>query len=100
MTGDATIDLKSPRMITGSLDGFVKIHELDTFTVTHSIKYPGPVLSCSLSPDSNCLAVGLANKVLERASTNKTSERGGPPFGGYQGSQQEEGLHCEKAYAV
>ena len=32
MTGDATIDSKSPRMITGSLDGFVKIHELDTFT--------------------------------------------------------------------
>jgi U3 small nucleolar RNA-associated protein 15 len=64
-TGDESgFASKAPRLITGSLDGFVKVHELDTFKVTHSIKYPGPVLSCSLSPDANCLATGLANKVL------------------------------------
>ena len=85
MTGDATIDSKSPRMITGSLDGFVKIHELDTFTVTHSIKYPGPVLSCSLSPDSNCLAVGLANKVLSVRRRTKPRNEEDRSLGGYQG---------------
>ena len=43
---------------------YVKVHELDTFGVTHSAKYPGPVLSCALSPDANALAVGMANRLL------------------------------------
>jgi U3 small nucleolar RNA-associated protein 15 len=51
-------------LLTGSLDGHVKVHELDDFTVTHAAKYPGPVLSVALSPDANVLAVGCANKLL------------------------------------
>ena len=54
----------APRLLTGSLDGHVKVHELDGFEVTHSAKYPGPVLSVALSPDANALAVGTANKLL------------------------------------
>ena len=50
--------------LTGSLDGHVKVHELDDFSVTHSAKYPGPVLAVALSPDANALAVGTANKLL------------------------------------
>ena len=54
----------APRLLTGSLDGHVKVHELDDFSVTHSAKYPGPVLAVALSPDANALAVGTANKLL------------------------------------
>ena len=54
----------SPRLLTGSLDGHVKVHELDSFKVTHSAKYPGPVLSVAMSPDANALAVGMANRLL------------------------------------
>jgi U3 small nucleolar RNA-associated protein 15 len=61
----------APRLLTGSLDGHVKVHELDTFTVTHSAKYPGPVLSVALSPDGNALAVGTANKLLSIRRRNK-----------------------------
>lgn len=61
----------APRLLTGSLDGHVKVHELDTFTVTHSAKYPGPVLSVALSPDANVLAVGTANKLLSIRKRNK-----------------------------
>jgi len=81
---ESALSSKAPRMITGSLDGFVKIHELDTFTVTHSIKYPGPVLTCSLSPDANYLAVGMANKVLSVRRRTK-ARQGGDEYNGYQG---------------
>lgn len=93
ITGYAAVDSKAPRMITGSLDGFVKIHELDTFTVTHSIKYPGPILSCSLSPDANCLATGLANKVL--SIRRRTKPRNRDDASGYQGIQRK-----KKGYTV
>ena len=53
----------APRLLTGSLDGHVKVHELDDFSVA-SAKYPGPVLAVALSPDANALAVGTANKLL------------------------------------
>lgn len=41
----------APRMLAGSLDGHVKIYELDDFKVTHASKYPAPVLGLGLSPD-------------------------------------------------
>ena len=56
------------------MDGHVKVHELDGFTVTHSAKYPGPVLSVALSPDANLLAVGTANKLLSLRKRNKPRE--------------------------
>ncbi|MEW5302577.1 MAG: hypothetical protein WDW36_005346 [Sanguina aurantia] len=54
----------SPRMLAGSLDGHLKIFELDNFTVTHASKYPSPILSLALSPDCSSLAVGLADGTL------------------------------------
>ena len=46
--GRSATDRVSPRLLTGSLDGHVKVHELDGFSVTHSAKYPGQVLSVAL----------------------------------------------------
>ncbi|GLC39732.1 hypothetical protein PLESTM_000933800 [Pleodorina starrii] len=54
----------APRMLAGSLDGHVKIFELDSFRVTAASKYPSPVLSLGLSPDCRLLAVGLADGSL------------------------------------
>ena len=51
-------------MLAGSLDGHVKIFELDSFKVTHSSKYPSPVLSLGISPDCKLLAVGMADGTL------------------------------------
>jgi U3 small nucleolar RNA-associated protein 15 len=71
--GRRATDRTSPRLLTGSLDGHVKVHELDGFSVTHSAKYPGPVLSVALSPDASVLAVGTANRLL---SIRRRSRRG------------------------
>ncbi|KAG1655036.1 hypothetical protein FOA52_008787 [Chlamydomonas sp. UWO 241] len=54
----------APRMLAGSLDGHVKIFELDDFKVTHASKYPAPVTSLGHSPDCKLLAVGMADGVL------------------------------------
>jgi U3 small nucleolar RNA-associated protein 15 len=54
----------APRLLAGSLDGHVKVFELDAFTVTHASKYPAPVLSLGLSGDAGLLAVGLADGTL------------------------------------
>ena len=85
----------APRLLTGSLDGHVKVHELDGFTVTHSAKYPGPVLSVALSPDANLLAVGTANKLLSLRKRNKPRESRADavPLGEGRSTSASGGLH-------
>lgn len=66
----------TPRMLTGSLDGYVKVFELDGYSVTHCAKYPGPVLSLAVAPDASALAVGCADGTLalrKRVQASKTS---------------------------
>jgi hypothetical protein len=54
----------APRLLAGSLDGHVKIFELDDYRVTHASKYPAPVMSLGLSADCSLLAVGMADGML------------------------------------
>lgn len=51
-------------MLAGSLDGHVKVFELNDFKVTSASKYPAPVLSMGISPDCSLLAVGMADGML------------------------------------
>ena len=81
-----------PRLLTGSLDGHVKVYELDTFQVTHAIRHEGPVTAVGISPDLGTLAVGLGDGTLilkrqQRADVNddhhdtrinRSTARGGP----------------------
>ncbi|OMJ91673.1 hypothetical protein SteCoe_5700 [Stentor coeruleus] len=52
------------RLITGSLDCTVKIHNLNTFIVDFMIKYPEPVLTVKMSPTDSHLIVGMADGKL------------------------------------
>jgi hypothetical protein len=54
----------APRLLAGSLDGHVKVFELDDFRVTSASKYPAPVLSMGISPDCSLLAVGMTGGML------------------------------------
>jgi U3 small nucleolar RNA-associated protein 15 len=79
----------APRMLTGSLDGTVKVFELDTFRVTHAARYPGPVLSLGMAPDASAMAVGCANGTLAirrrarpkgaSAAGSRSQQRAPPP---------------------
>jgi len=54
----------SLRLLTGSLDGHVRVFELDQLKVTHVAKYSAPIMSMGLSPSCHTLAVGASTGLL------------------------------------
>jgi U3 small nucleolar RNA-associated protein 15 len=52
------------RVLTGGLDGHVKIYDPTSWKVVHGIKYPSPILSIGISPDEKHLAVGMVGGLL------------------------------------
>lgn len=52
------------RVLTGALDGHVKIYDAASWSVVHGVKYPKPVLSLAVSPDEKHLAVGMVDGLL------------------------------------
>ncbi|KDD74435.1 hypothetical protein H632_c1316p0, partial [Helicosporidium sp. ATCC 50920] len=54
----------APRLLTGSLDGHLKVYELEGFQVTHVQSHVAPILSLGLAPDNSLLAVGMADGTL------------------------------------
>ena len=58
-------DAARNRILTGSLDKTVKILSAETFELDYGINYAAPVLSLALSPDHECLAVGMASGLLD-----------------------------------
>ncbi|KAI5795254.1 WD40-repeat-containing domain protein [Geopyxis carbonaria] len=52
------------RVLTGGLDGHVKIYDAASWAVVHGVKYPKPVLSVAVSPDERHLAVGMVDGLL------------------------------------
>ena len=52
------------RVLTGSLDGHVKVFDPANFKMLYACKYPAPVMSLDIAKDSNTLAVGLADGAL------------------------------------
>lgn len=66
------------RMLTASLDGHVKVFDVESFQVTHASKYPSPILSLGLSLDGRHLAVGMADGTLSirRHTKQKAGARG------------------------
>jgi len=52
------------RVMTGSLDGNIKVFDPATFKTVYSCKYHAPVMSLDLAPDASTLAVGLADGTL------------------------------------
>lgn len=51
------------RILSGGLDGLVKIYD-DAWKVIHGVKYGGPVLALSVSPDDRHFLAGTANGIL------------------------------------
>ncbi|CAG9327530.1 unnamed protein product [Blepharisma stoltei] len=69
-------DSHNTRLITSSLDGSVKIHNLKDFTVGHTIKYPSPVLSAKVTNENSHLVVGMADgKLSVRQHKNAKPKR-------------------------
>ncbi|EPY50525.1 U3 snoRNP protein Utp15 [Schizosaccharomyces cryophilus OY26] len=54
------------RLLSGGLDGHVKVYDVADWKVVHGIKYSAPILSLGLSPDDRNLVVGMTNGALSQ----------------------------------
>ncbi|CAG8449475.1 11999_t:CDS:10 [Ambispora leptoticha] len=57
-------DSSCSRLLTGSLDGHVKIYDVTNYKVVHGFKYEEPILSIALSPDDTILVTGMTSSQL------------------------------------
>lgn len=59
-----TLDGTATRLLTGGLDSLVKVYELATFSVTHTMRADAPILSMAVSPDNARLVLGTTDSSL------------------------------------
>lgn len=64
------------RVLTGSLDGHIKVFDPANFKMLYACKYPAPVMSLGIAKDSNTLAVGLADGALSFRKRRLSSSKG------------------------
>ncbi|KAF9268023.1 WD40 repeat-like protein [Marasmius fiardii PR-910] len=68
-------DTSASRLLTGSLDQMVKVYDVSTYKVAHTMRYPAPVLCLALSPDETHIAAGMTDGTLSvRRRQPKASE--------------------------
>jgi len=71
-----TTDREGSRLLSASLDGHVKVYDLQTYDVLHSLRFSGPLLSVGLSPNKGKLMVGKADGTLS-IRTRRAATTGG-----------------------
>ncbi|RPB04113.1 WD40 repeat-like protein [Choiromyces venosus 120613-1] len=63
------------RVLTGALDGHVKVYDPTTWKVVHGVKYPSPILAIGISPDEKHLVVGMSNGLLSVRTRSSGREK-------------------------
>uniref|UniRef100_A0A0W0FJS0 Putative Trp-Asp repeats-containing protein n=1 Tax=Moniliophthora roreri TaxID=221103 RepID=A0A0W0FJS0_MONRR len=68
-------DSDASRLLTGGLDQMVKVYDVSTYKVVHTMRYPAPVLCLAVSPDETHIAAGMTDGTLSvRRRQPKASE--------------------------
>ncbi|KAI6164903.1 Trp-Asp repeat-containing protein [Pisolithus thermaeus] len=57
-------DANAGRLLTGSLDQMVKVYDISTYKVVHTMRYPASVLCLAISPDETHIAAGMSDGTL------------------------------------
>tara|TARA_R110002050_G_scaffold159446_5_gene288893 strand:+ start:444 stop:1409 length:966 start_codon:yes stop_codon:yes gene_type:complete len=52
------------RLLSAGLDHQLKVYDVKTYNVVHSLSYPAPILAAALSSNSSHLVVGMADGLL------------------------------------
>lgn len=52
------------RLLSVSLDGYMKVFDYSKLKVTHSMRFPAPLLSIGYSPDCSCRVIGTSNGII------------------------------------
>lgn len=72
------IDPTASRLLSGGLDGHVKIYNFYTLQVVHNMKFNQPIMSINISKDNKKLAIGFVNGDLQIRNNRKEKiTRGG-----------------------
>ncbi|KAG8889802.1 hypothetical protein FRB99_003943, partial [Tulasnella sp. 403] len=56
--------LKAKRVLTGGLDQLVKVYDVNTYRVVHTMRYSAPLLCLAVSPDDTHIAAGMSDGTL------------------------------------
>ncbi|TFK55918.1 WD40 repeat-like protein [Heliocybe sulcata] len=68
-------DANAGRLLSGGLDHMVKVYDVGTYKVVHTMRYPAPVLCVAISPDETHIAAGMSDGTLSvRRRQPKASE--------------------------
>ncbi|KZT19260.1 WD40 repeat-like protein [Neolentinus lepideus HHB14362 ss-1] len=69
------------RLLSGGLDHMVKVYDVSTYKVVHTMRYPAPVLCVAISPDETHIAAGMSDGTLSvRRRQPKASESVSDPL--------------------
>jgi U3 small nucleolar RNA-associated protein 15 len=72
-----TFNANADRLLSGGLDHMVKVYDVSTYKVVHTMRYPAPLLCLAISPDDTHIAAGMSDGTLSiRRRTPKGSEPG------------------------
>ncbi|TFK43490.1 Trp-Asp repeat-containing protein [Crucibulum laeve] len=64
------------RLLTGSLDQMVKVYDVSSYKVVHTMRYPAPILCLAVSPDETHILGGMSDGTLSvRRRQPKASEQ-------------------------
>ncbi|XP_061372052.1 protein SLOW WALKER 1-like [Gastrolobium bilobum] len=64
------------RILSVGLDGYMKVFDYASMKVTHSMRFPAPLLSVGYSPDSSTRVIGTSNGIIYagKRKTKKENE--------------------------
>lgn len=72
------------RILSVALDGYMKVFDYAKFKITHSMRFPNPLMSVGFSPDCSTRVIGASNGTLyigrRKVKESESMELGG--FGG------------------
>ncbi|KAF8341536.1 WD40 repeat-like protein [Cantharellus anzutake] len=87
-----SFDGKANRVLTGGLDHLVKVYDVSSYKVVHTMRYSAPILCLAISPDDTHIAAGMSDGTFSiRCRPVKSSEPGSslPELGELRSSNYE-----------
>jgi len=74
-------DSQAGRLLTGGLDHMVKVYDVSSYKVVHTMRYPAPILCLAVSPDDTHIAAGMSDGTLSiRRRQPKASQTTSEPL--------------------
>ncbi|KAG8909249.1 hypothetical protein FRC00_010451, partial [Tulasnella sp. 408] len=69
-----TFNGNASRLLTGGLDQMVKVYDVSSYRVVHTMRYSAPLLCLAMSPDDTHIAAGMSDGTLSVRRRNTSEE--------------------------